>query len=92
MSTQHSGNSLIHFLEMLDTEMAQRMLMDLQDDSKRTPQLYNAIGKLLERHKFQISKITPDADILGGLASGLEDYNKMVGSDGLTEDDLYTIQ
>lgn len=84
--------SLIHFLEMLDTEMAQRMLMDLQDPERRTPQLYNAIGKLLDRHKFQISKLTPDENILGGLASGLEDYNKMVGPDGLTDDDKFTIQ
>lgn len=93
MSAQNSGNnSLIHFLEMLDTEMAQRMLVDLQDDSKRTPQLYNAIGKLLDRHKFQVSKLTPDENILGGLASGLEDYHKMVGEDGLSEDDMYTLQ
>lgn len=93
MSAQSNNDkSLVHFLEMLDTEMAQRMLVDLQDDDKRTPQLYNAIGKLLERHKFQIEKLTPDADILGGLASGLEDYNKTVGKDGLTEDDVYTLQ
>lgn len=84
-----SDKSLIHFLEMLDTEMAQRMLKDLQDDEKRTPQLYNAIGKLLERHKFQIGKLTPDENILGGLAEGLKDYNKTVGNDGLEEDDLY---
>lgn len=87
-----ADKSLIHFLEMLDTEMAQRMLVDLQNEEKRTPQLYNAIGKLLDRHKFQVSKLTPDENILGGLASGLEDYNKMVGSDGLTEDDVYTLQ
>lgn len=87
-----ADKSLIHFLEMLDTEMAQRMLVDLQDESKRTPQLYNAIGKLLDRHKFQVSKLTPDTNILGGLASGLEDYNKLVGSDGLTEDDKFTLQ
>lgn len=87
-----ADKSLIHFLEMLDTEMAQRMLVDLQNEGKRTPQLYNAIGKLLDRHKFQVSKLTPDENILGGLASGLEDYNKMVGSDGLTEDDVYTLQ
>ena len=84
-----SDKSLIHFLEKLDTEMAQRMLKDLQDDDKRTPQLYNAIGKLLERHKFQIGKLTPDENILGGLAEGLEDYNKTVNKDGLQDDDLY---
>lgn len=87
-----SDKSLIKFLEMLDTEMAQRMLADLQSDERRGPQLYNAIGKLLERHKFQISKLTPDESILGGLAEGLEQYNKSVGSDGLSDDDLYTIQ
>lgn len=80
---------LIKFLEMLDTEMAQQMLMDLKNPEKRTPQLYNAIGKLLERHKFQISKLTPDVNILGGLAEGLEAYNSKVGDDGLQEDDLY---
>lgn len=84
-----SDKTLIHFLEMLDTEMAQRMLADLQDDAKRTPQLYNAIGKLLERHKFQIGKLTPDENILGGLASGLDDYKKTIGDDGLSEDDIY---
>lgn len=87
-----TDKTLIQFLEMLDTEMAQRMLKDLQNDERRTPQLYNAIGKLLERHKFQISKLTPDRNILGGLAEGLEEYNKTVGSDGLTDDDIYTIQ
>ena len=85
-----SDKSLIKFLEMLDTEMAQRMLADLQNEEKRTPQLYNAIGKLLERHKFQVSKLQPDANILGGLVEGLEAYNSTVGADGLSEDDLYT--
>ena len=85
-----ADKSLVKFLEMLDTEMAQRMLVDLRNEEKRTPQLYNAIGKLLERHKFQIGKLQPDAEILGGLAAGLEDYNKTVGKDGLSEDDIYT--
>lgn len=83
---------LIKFLEMLDTNMAQQMLKDLQDPDRRSPQLYNAIGKLLERHKFQISKLTPDANILGGLAEGLEAYKEHVGDDGLTDDDAYTLQ
>ena len=81
--------TLMALLEMLDTNMAQQMLMDLQDPERRTPQLYNAIGKLLERHKFQIGKLTPDENILGGLAEGLEDYNKTVNPDGLQDDDLY---
>ena len=87
-----SNKTLIKFLEMLDTEMAQRMLADLQSEERRTPQLYNAIGKLLDRHKFQISKLTPDENILGGLAAGLEDYNKVVGPNGLTDDETITLQ
>lgn len=87
-----SDNTLVKFLEMLDTEMAQRMLKDLQDDERRTPQLYNAIGKLLDRHKFQISKLTPDENILGGLAEGLEDYQKVVGDSGLLDDETITLQ
>ncbi|WP_349043435.1 hypothetical protein [Brucella melitensis] len=87
-----SDKTLIKLLEMLDTEMAQRMLADLQSEERRTPQLYNAIGKLLDRHKFQISKLTPDENILGGLASGLEDYNKVVGPNGLTDDETITLQ
>ena len=87
-----SDKTLIKLLEMLDTEMAQRMLADLQNEERRTPQLYNAIGKLLDRHKFQISKLTPDENILGGLAAGLEDYNKVVGPNGLTDDETITIQ
>lgn len=87
-----SDKTLIKLLEMLDTEMAQRMLSDLQSEERRTPQLYNAIGKLLDRHKFQISKLTPDENILGGLAAGLEDYNKVVGPNGLTDDETITLQ
>ncbi|URY11039.1 terminase small subunit [Shigella phage ESh9] len=87
-----SDKTLIKLLEMLDTEMAQRMLADLQNEERRTPQLYNAIGKLLDRHKFQISKLTPDENILGGLAAGLEDYNKVVGPNGLTDDEIITLQ
>lgn len=84
--------SLITFLEMLDTAMAQRMLADLSNDKRRTPQLYNAINKLLDRHKFQIGKLQPDVHILGGLAGALEEYKEKVGDDGLTDDDIYTLQ
>ena len=84
--------SLITFLEMLDTAMAQRMLADLSNDERRTPQLYNAINKLLDRHKFQIGKLQPDEHILGGLAGALEEYKSKVGDDGLTDDDIYTLQ
>lgn len=84
--------SLITFLEMLDTAMAQRMLADLSNDGRRTPQLYNAINKLLDRHKFQIGKLQPDEHILGGLAGALDEYKSKVGDDGLTDDDIYTLQ
>lgn len=84
--------SLITFLEMLDTAMAQRMLADLANDERRSPQLYNAINKLLDRHKFQIGKLQPDVHILGGLAGALEEYKEKVGDDGLTDDDIYTLQ
>lgn len=84
--------SLITFLEMLDTAMAQRMLADLSNDKRRTPQLYNAINKLLDRHKFQIGKLQPDVHILGGLAGALEEYKEKVGDNGLTDDDIYTLQ
>lgn len=84
--------SLITFLEMLDTAMAQRMLADLSDPVRRSPQLYNAINKLLDRHKFQIGKLQPDVHILGGLAGALEEYKEKVGDNGLTDDDIYTIQ
>lgn len=84
--------SLITFLEMLDTAMAQHMLADLSNDERRTPQLYNAINKLLDRHKFQIGKLQPDVHILGGLAGALEEYKEKVGDNGLTDDDIYTLQ
>lgn len=84
--------SLITFLEMLDTAMAQRMLADLSDPERRSPQLYNAINKLLDRHKFQIGKLQPDEHILGGLAGALDEYKSQVGDDGLTDDDIYTLQ
>lgn len=83
-----SDSTLIKLLEMLDTNMAQQMLKDLQNEEKRTPQLYNAIGKLLERHKFQISKLVPDENILGGLAGALEQYNAQMDN-GLSDEDLY---
>lgn len=84
--------SLITFLEMLDTAMAQRMLADLSDPERRSPQLYNAINKLLDRHKFQIGKLQPDVNILGSLAGALEEYKEKVGENGLTDDDVYTLQ
>lgn len=68
-----SENVLERLLEALDTDMARKMLSDLRDDSKRTPQLYNAVGKLLERHKFTIAKLKPDESLLGDLAEALNE-------------------
>lgn len=75
--------NLEQLLQALDSESARLMLEDLKDPNKRTPQLYNAIGKLLDRHKFNISKVQPDESILGELASALPD--------DVTESDLYII-
>lgn len=80
--------TLLKFLEQLDTTMAKQMLADLKDNDRRSPQLYNAINKLLDRHKFQIQKLTPDESILGGLQEGLDAYRKTVDKDGLADDDV----
>ncbi|MGL5565525.1 MAG: DNA packaging protein [Plesiomonas sp.] len=66
-------------LQKLDHESARLMLVDLKDPEKRTPQLYNAIAKLLDRHKFTLGKVVPDQSVLGDLAAALpeltdEDY------------------
>jgi len=78
-----SDNTLERLLEALDTDMARNMLSDLRDKDRRTPQLYNAVGKLLERHKFTIAKLKPDASLLGDLAAALAEVPE------LTEDELY---
>ena len=70
-------------LQMLDSESARLMLVDLKDPEKRTPQLYNAIAKMLERHKFTVGKVVPDHSVLGELADALPD---------LTEADFYPVQ
>lgn len=75
-----STKALEELLQQLDHESARLMLQDLKNDEKRTPQLYNAISKLLERHKFNISKVQPDEGVLGELASALPE---------LTEGDLF---
>lgn len=79
-----SSDVLQQLLEAIDTEKARFMLADLRCEEKRTPQLYNAIEKLLERHKFTISKLTPDASLLGELASALDEV------DSLSDEELYT--
>lgn len=71
-----STKALEELLQQLDHESARLMLGDLKDPARRTPQLYNAISKLLERHKFNISKVQPDEGVLGELASALPDITE----------------
>ncbi|QVW21413.1 hypothetical protein KJF94_15985 [Pseudomonas hormoni] len=74
---------LERLLEALDTEKGQFMLQDMRDPEKRSPQLYNAVEKYLDRHKFTIAKLRPNASLLGELASSLDDVRD------LTDDELY---
>lgn len=66
------------FLLQLDTTMAKQMLDDLKDENKRTPQLYNAIGKLLERHKFVVNRFNPEEETLQNLGKSLADYDNVL--------------
>lgn len=66
-----SQSVLEQLLEAIDTETGRNLLADLRDPERRSPQLYNAIGKYLERHKFTIQKLQPDQGLLGELASAL---------------------
>lgn len=78
-----SDNVLEKLLEAIDTETGRALLSDLRDDDRRSPQLYNAIGKYLERHKFTIAKLKPDESLLGDLAAALNELPV------LGEDELY---
>lgn len=68
-----SQSILEQLLEAIDTETGRNLLTDLRDPERRTPQLYNAVGKYLERHKFTIQKLQPDEGLLGALASALDE-------------------
>ena len=78
-----SENVLEQLLEAIDTETGRNLLSDLRDKDRRTPQLYNAIGTYLERHKFTIAKLKPDASLLGDLAAALSEVPE------LTDEELY---
>ena len=66
------------FLLMLDTERARLMLKDLMDDTKRSPQLYNAIEKLLARHNFVLSKVSVDEKALADMEALNAEYDKVL--------------
>lgn len=68
-----SQSVLEQLLEAIDTETGRNLLEDLRNPERRTPQLYNAVGKYLERHKFAIQKLQPDEGLLGSLAAALAD-------------------
>lgn len=77
-----SQSVLEQLLEAIDTETGRNLLADLRDPERRSPQLYNAIGKYLERHKFAIAKLKPDEGLLGDLAQALSEVPD------LTDDEL----
>lgn len=45
-----SQSILEQLLEAIDTETGKNLLRDLKNPELRTPQLYNAVGKYLDRH------------------------------------------
>lgn len=71
---------LEQFLLMLDTERARLMLQDLRDDTKRNPQLYNAIEKLLARHNFVLSKVSVDEKTLADIEALNKEYEKTLSA------------
>ncbi|QNJ57480.1 terminase small subunit [Pseudomonas phage Waldo5] len=78
-----TDNVLEKLLEAIDTDLGRQLLADLRDDDRRGPQLYNAIGKYLERHKFTIAKLKPDESLLGDLARALDEFPEV------SDDELY---
>lgn len=80
--SSNTKSVLEQLLEAIDTEKAQFMLADLRDPEKRTPQLYNAVEKLLERHKFTIAKLSPDLTVLGDLGIALDEFNALTDEEG----------
>lgn len=71
---------LEQFLLMLDTERARLMLQDLRDDTKRNPQLYNAIEKLLARHNFVLSRVSVDEKTLADMEALNKEYEKTLSA------------
>ncbi|WYV99899.1 terminase small subunit [Pseudomonas phage vB_PpuP-Maksa] len=70
-------NALEVLLELIDTEMARALLDDLRDDERRTPQLYNAVSKFLDRHNFKLSSLMVEEGDLGELQAALDAFRDM---------------
>lgn len=70
--------NLKELLLKLDEKLAEQLLEDLKDESLRNPQLYNAIGKFLDRHKITVSSMEPEEDTTDTFKSALSDYDKVV--------------
>lgn len=70
-------NALEVLLELIDTEMARALLDDLRDDGRRTPQLYNAVSKFLDRHNFKLSSLMVEEGDLGELQAALDAFRDM---------------
>lgn len=91
MSETRGDKILMKLLEAIDTEMALKMLNDLRDPEKRTPQLYQAVNRFLDRHDFGIKSLMVDSSVLGELqetaVKALEEFDKMS-----REDDEWALQ
>lgn len=70
-------NALEVLLELIDTEMARALLNDLREDDRRTPQLYNAVSKFLDRHNFKLSSLMVEEGDLGELQAALDAFRDM---------------
>jgi hypothetical protein len=79
-----SQSILEQLLEAIDTETGRNLLADLRNSERRTPQLYNAVGKYLERHKFTIQKLQPDEGLLGALADALSEVPDLTDEERTT--------
>lgn len=70
-------NALEVLLELIDTEMARNLLIDLRDDSVRSHQIYSAANRFLDRHNFKLSSLMVEEGDLGELQAALDAFSKM---------------
>lgn len=79
-------------LQALATQEAKYLLEDFKNAEKRTPQLYGAVNKLLQRYAFQLSKIAVDEKAL----ADMQELEKLYEANQKTIDDDdtygYTVQ